>query len=315
MSDGTVDRRMSRRGFLGQTAAAGAAVAAVGVASAVKVAVSADAEVPAKASAAPLWKEGGDALMRMQDELARALTKPMEKRDWVMVVDIRKCIGCNACTVACIAENNLPPGVAYRAVYDETDGTYPKLSRFYMPTNCYQCAKPPCVKAANAMKDGAMGIRPDGIVTIDYAKMKDKEIFAAARKACPYDDALCYDNGGNHTDGTPAVQSYEKRDSVEYGRKLKRGDTAGGARKCHFCAQRIDHGALPACVSTCTGQAMHFGDRSDPTSLVSELIADKRKTFVMELDAGTRPRVIYLHDDPVNAETSCAKCHQGGNVP
>lgn len=296
--------------------AVGGVVAGMALASTRAVAAS-DTNVPTKRAVGQgslLWKEGGDDLLRMQDELVRALSKPIEKRDWAMVIDIRKCIGCNACTVACIAENNLPPGIAYRAVYDEIAGEYPALSRFFMPTNCYQCAKPPCVKAANAVKADSMGVRPDGIVTIDYAKMKDKDVFATAKKACPYGDALSYDNGGNHTDGTPAVQTYEKREAVEYGRKLHRADTAGGTRKCHFCIQRIEHGALPACVATCTGQAMHFGDRSDPASLVSELIAQKQQTFVMEQDAGTGPRVIYLHNEPMNAKMSCAKCHQGGNV-
>lgn len=310
-------RGISRLNFLKTIGgAAGTAVAGMALASTRAVAAAA-ADAPSKSAVgpgSPLWKEGGDDLLRMQDELARALSKPIAKRDWAMVIDIRKCIGCNACTVACIAENNLPPGVAYRAVYDETAGEYPKLKRFFMPTNCYQCANPPCVKAANAVKADSMGVRPDGIVTIDYAKMKAKDAFAAAKKACPYGDALSYDNGGNYTDGTPAVQPYEKRESVEYDRALRRADTAGGTRKCHFCIQRIERGALPACVATCTGQAMHFGDRSDPDSLVSGLIARKQQTFVMEQGAGTEPRVIYLDNEPMNAKMSCAKCHQGGNV-
>lgn len=252
--------------------------------------------------------------VRMKADLDRALAKPMDQRRWAMVIDIRKCIGCNACTVACMAENNLPPGVMYRTVADAEDGEYPNLKRFFMPTNCMQCSNPPCSAAANAVIPGSMGVRPDGIVTIDYNKMKGKEVFDAAVKACPYDKSLYYDAGGNHTDGTPAVQPYEKRESVEYGRKLKRADTVGVTRKCHFCVQRIDNGAMPACVTTCIGGAMHFGDLNDSASLVSELAAKKKTTFVMNKDKGTGPRVVYLHDNPTDAETSCAKCHDGGSL-
>lgn len=255
-----------------------------------------------------------DLLIRMQRELARAMAKPVEQRSWVMVIDARKCIGCNACTVACIAENNLPPGVTYRTVFDEIEGDYPNLRRFLKPTNCFQCANPPCATAANAVKSGSMSIRPDGIVAIDYRKMKGRGVFDAAKKACPYGYALYFDTGGNFTDGTPAVQPYEKRESVEYGQKFSRADTVGVTRKCHFCLQRIEGGALPACVTTCTGQAMHFGDRNDPTSLASELLAKKQETFVVDQAAGTGPRVIYLNDEPENDETSCAMCHDGGNL-
>ncbi|MER3513058.1 MAG: (4Fe-4S)-binding protein, partial [Chloroflexota bacterium] len=58
--------------------------------------------------------EREDILLRMQEELKRALAKPREQRRWVMVIDLRKCVGCSACTIACIAENKLPPGVVYR---------------------------------------------------------------------------------------------------------------------------------------------------------------------------------------------------------
>jgi len=55
-------------------------------------------------------------LLRMQRDLQRALQKPVEQRRWAMVIDLRKYIGCSACTIACKAENRLPPGVVYRPV-------------------------------------------------------------------------------------------------------------------------------------------------------------------------------------------------------
>jgi len=222
-----------------------------------------------------------------------------------MVIDIRKCIGCNACTVACIAENNLPPGVTYRTVAEIEDGEYPNLRRFFMPSNCMQCEHAPCIEAANKIIAGAMARRPDGIVVIDYKKMKGERVFESASKACPYPKSLWYDEGKNYTDGTPALQPYEKRKAKEYGKEWSRAETKGTTRKCHFCTQRIDAGILPACVTTCTGQAMHFGDLNDEESLVSKLLK-KNKSARMNLTSGAEPAVHYLDDDP---EQTCMVCH------
>jgi molybdopterin-containing oxidoreductase family iron-sulfur binding subunit len=165
--------------------------------------------------------------------------------------------------------------------------------------------------------------RPDGIVEIDYATMKGRKVFEAAKNACPYGAALYYDEGKNHTDGTPALQPYERRAVREYGRTWTRQETAGTTRKCHFCAQRLDAGLLPACVSTCPGLAMHFGDAADPGSLVAEMLAAGR-TRRLETQWGTEPRVFYVDDwadevqaVPVPAPTSrpsvaCTPCHSFG---
>jgi molybdopterin-containing oxidoreductase family iron-sulfur binding subunit len=258
----------------------------------------------------------------MAADLQRALGRPAAERRWVMLIDTRRCIGCSACTVACIAEHNLPPGVTYRTVPEVEVGSYPEVQRAFMPTNCMQCDKAPCVAAANAVVPGAMKKRPDGIVAIDYATMRGRKVFEAAKSACPYGAALYYDAGGNHTDGTPALQAYEKRAAREYGRAWTRDETRGTTRKCHFCADRIDAGLLPACVSTCTGLAMHFGDSADPKSLAAEMLA---AGLGRRLDAGqdTAPRVFYVDDwepeapaaavPPANRpRVDCAACHSFG---
>ena len=58
----------------------------------------------------------GDELGTMREDLRRALKKPVEQRRWGMVINTRRCTGCYACVVACMAENSSPPGVAYRRV-------------------------------------------------------------------------------------------------------------------------------------------------------------------------------------------------------
>jgi len=85
-----------------------------------------------------------DVIFRMNTELKRALEKPASERHWVMVIDLRRCIGCHACTVACIAENKLPPGVVYRPVMIEEIGVYPNVTMKFLPKPCMQCDNPPC---------------------------------------------------------------------------------------------------------------------------------------------------------------------------
>lgn len=283
--------------------------------------VAADPE-SASAAPVPIPSSGQPETIRMAADLQRSLVKKREDRRWAMVIDTRRCIGCSACTVACIAENNLPPGVTYRTVPELEDGTYPDIRRIFMPTNCMQCDKAPCVEAANTVIPGSMKKRADGIVAIDYERMKGRKVFEAAKKACPYGNALYFDEGTNHTDGTPAVQPYEKRGVREYDRVWTRKDTAGVTRKCHFCAQRLDAGLLPACVTTCTGLAMRFGDAADAKSLVSEMLAAGSGRR-LSADAGTEPRVFYVDDwqpeeaaaappPPNRPHVDCAACHSFG---
>ena len=188
---------------------------------------------------------------------------------------------------------------------DLETGEYFNVKRSFMPTKYMQCANALCIEAANKIIPSAMTRRANGIVVINYKKMKGKKVFEAASTACPYPNSLWFDEGKNYTDGTPAVQPYEKRAAKEYGGEWSRKDTKGTTRKCHFCTQRIDAGVLPACVATCTGQAMHFGDVNDPDALVSKLLK-KSKPYRPNLAAGAEPAVFYLDDDP---EATCMTCH------
>ena len=230
-----------------------------------------------------------DVLIRMMRELQRALKKPVHERRWVMVIDLRKCVGCHACTIACIAENKLPPGVVYRPVIEEEIGEYPHVTLRFLPRPCLQCDHPPCVPVCPVH---ATWKRPDGIVVIDY------EACIGCRyciTACPY-EARSFDWGEHYSDGTPRIAEYDLSPSPEYGRQWERkgtGSPIGNARKCHFCLHRIEKGMLPQCVTSCIGRATFFGDANDPDSLVSELIA-KPNVMRLKEELGTEPRVYYL---------------------
>lgn len=229
-------------------------------------------------------------IQRMMEELQRALAKPIEQRKWAMVIDLRKCTGCNGCNIACVTENKLPPGISYRPVMTETQGTFPNVSRRFIPRPCMQCDDPPCVEVCPV---SATYKRPDGIVAIDYDKCIGCRYCITA---CPY-SARSFDSGYFYSDFNGGVrQPYELLPSPEYGEERVRKEGAspiGNARKCTFCIHRIERGELPACTVSCFGRATYFGDMNDPESLVSELIAQPNVMRLKE-ELGTNPKVFYI---------------------
>ena len=255
-------------------------------------------------------------IVRMHEDLESALQKPAGKRSWAMVIDVRKCVGDHACAVSCMAENVCPPGTSYRKVFETEQNSFPDLNRFFMPANCQHCDNAPCLKAANKLANGAIAKRADGIVEFNYDVLaKNHKAAEAAKKACPY-YAIVEDKGGFYTDGTPVQEAYEQRDFYENGKKLsrKKGALKGAIRKCTFCAHRLESGMIPACVSTCIGRAMYFGDLNDPNSVVSELLK-KEKTWRNRTDLGTETRVYYIgYEDrkniAVSSAASCVECHK-----
>jgi Fe-S-cluster-containing dehydrogenase component len=248
-----------------------------------------------------------DVLIQMQRDVHRALQKPQKERRWGMVIDTRKCIGCSACTVGCVMENKLSPGVVYRPVIDSEIGTYPNVARRFLPRPCMQCDNPPCVPVCPV---GATWTRDDGVVEIDY------DVCIGCRyclTACPY-EARTFDYGLDWTD--PAARGrvgalvlngarrYEKLSSFEYGERWPRTRSGflpglfetspkGNARKCHFCVHRVENGMLPMCVTTCIGRATFFGDLNDADSVVTAMAARPNSTRLKE-ELGTAPKVYYL---------------------
>lgn len=232
------------------------------------------------------YKEGDDILLRMQDDLSRALLKSPKERKWTMAIDTRKCVGCFSCTISCIAENKLPTGVVYRPVIEEESGTYPHVSRRFFPRPCLHCESPPCVPVCPVK---ATYKRVDGIVIVDYDKCIGCRYCITA---CPY-SARYSDFGENYT---YPLQPYEKLPSFEYKKKWmrKKGKSPiGNARKCHFCIHLIERSILPRCVSTCIGRATYFGDLNDPESKIYEL-SQKPNIIRLKEELGTRPTVFYL---------------------
>jgi Fe-S-cluster-containing dehydrogenase component len=243
--------------------------------------------------------EDRDVLLRMQAELKKALQKPVNERHWIMVIDLRKCVGCHACTIACVAENKLPPGVVYRQVVEEEIGQYPNVTMRFRPRPCLHCDEPPCVPVCPV---GATYKRPDGVVVMDYERCIGCRY---CMNACPYNSRY-FDFGFSNYDDVPDAEGLifgrdqggvlEELPSFEYGQaqpRRRERSPIGNVRKCHFCLHRVEVGELPACTTTCIGRATFFGDSNDPESLVSELIASPNVMRLRE-ELGTEPKVYYL---------------------
>ncbi len=242
------------------------------------------------------------ALVRMRKELEESLKKPMNQRKWIMVIDLRKCVGCNACTVSCIAENKTPPGVVYRPVLKWESGEYPHTKLNFLPRPCFHCDEPPCVPVCPV---NATWKREDGIVVIDYDKCIGCRYCIMA---CPYgarSTDFGYEWVPNLGSGempfanTAAKDRHDRVASLEYqptpwfSGPYSRDRTIGITRKCHFCIHRIESGILPACVTTCIGGATYFGDKNNPNSLVNELLRENGAIRLKE-ELGTEPSVYYI---------------------
>jgi len=239
-----------------------------------------------------------DILVTLQQDLERSLRRPDKARRWVMLIDLRKCVGCHGCTIACQSENKLPPQLYYRPVHEYETGKYPNPSRTFLPRPCMHCDNPPCVKACPVPQTPAERATwketeglGTGLVKINYDNCIG---CGSCVPACPY-TARTMDEGKFY-ESSP--QAYETAAAYEYGvKRYRKGDDApiSRARKCHFCIHRLGSGMLPECVTTCIGRATYFGDANDPTSLIAQVIKANKTQFLKE-KKGTKPRVYYISD-------------------
>lgn len=200
---------------------------------------------------------------------------------WGMVFDLKRCIGCNACTVACKQENTTPDGVLWTKTVSEEIGKYPNVTRAYIPLICNHCDDPPCERVCPTK---ATYMRKDGIVMVDENKCIG---CGACATACPYKNRYklhqeAFDRG-LYKRGL--LTPFEKQG---YGRFV-----VGTAVKCTFCHERVDAGKEPACVATCPTEARIFGDLDDPTSKVRKII-QARKGYQPLAQHNTKPKVFYV---------------------
>ncbi len=218
--------------------------------------------------------QGKDELAIIQEDIKRALKK--KNPHWGMLIDLRRCTSCKACTASCVAEQKTPPGIMYRPIYEEEFGVFPKVKRRFTPRLCNQCDNPPCVAACPNKGEGKATWKSTKGITAGIVMINYEQCIGCGKcvLACPY-KARNLDSGAFYTEKTPKIEEYEKAPSWEYGKKWPREKNqlpVGVARKCHFCLHRIREGMLPACVSTCPCRANYFGDLDDQESLLYKVM-------------------------------------------
>jgi Fe-S-cluster-containing dehydrogenase component len=223
---------------------------------------------------------------------------------WGMVIDLDRCTGCQSCTIACKAENNVPYGSPeeherrtapfWQKVIAVSNGVYPSVSLDLIPMPCMQCDDPPCVMVCPAK---ATYKREDGIVIQNFRRCI----------GCKYCIVACPYGVRNFNYREPEEEEYNRPDPPPD--RTDRGiwpfpnRVHGVVEKCTFCFHRIDQGlkegrkigeeVVPACVEACPAHTLHFGDLDDPYSEVSRLLASRQWTRLRE-EMGTSPKVFYL---------------------
>jgi len=226
---------------------------------------------------------------------------------WVMVVDLDRCTGCQACVVACHAENNLQIVEEQESAYGRWahwiivqrywEGEYPNVKARFMPVMCQQCGEAPCEPVCPVF---ATYHNQEGLNAQIYNRCIGTRFCASA---CPYKVRVY--NWFDPVFPEPLSEQLNPDVTVR---------TRGIIEKCTFCIQRIlrteieaktegrkpvDGEIQPACVQTCPPGALVFGDLNDPDSQASQL-ARSHRSFRLLPELGTDPGVIYLKGGETN---------------
>ena len=229
---------------------------------------------------------------------------PPSEPVWGMTIDLDQCIGCNACVVACQAENNVPVvGKEQVAIgrnmhwlrvdhYYQGDPAEPESSAF-QPVPCMHCEQAPCEVGCpvNAIVHG-----PDGLNEQIYNRCIGTRTCSSY---CPYKVRRFnwFDWTG---DDEPSIQ-HQRNPNVTV-------RSRGVMEKCTYCVQRISEAGIAAriedrpvadgevqtaCQQACPTQAIVFGDLSDSAARVREG-RDTQRHYALLEEVGTRPKTTYL---------------------
>lgn len=239
---------------------------------------------------------------------------------WGMHIDLNACTGCGACTVACMAENNVPV-VGKKEVFRHHEMTWLRIDRYfygemenpsvvYQPMMCQHCDNAPC---ENVCPVSATNHSSEGLNQMAYNRCIGTRYCA---NNCPYKVRRFNWLDYTTADLFPANEPRLNGEEMPFGadnltRMVLNPDVTVRARgvmeKCSFCVQRIQEGKLTAkkegralrdgdvksaCMTACPTDAITFGDLNNKESQLNKDLESPLVYQVLE-EVNTRPSVNY----------------------